>query len=705
MTLVGQAICRLPILTRRSQPSRLARPLPMPPIPHRRLWFWATPTTTPPPRPEEMAGTTVDSAAAARARGMVPAEGPEVRTETSPRRKDREDRAHFSTKRRRPQGGNGNDEAADGAGDAPSYMNIQFSAEEIAAEEKRPKRKVAVLIGYAGTGYKGMQINHQEKTIEGDLFRAFVEAGAISKANASDPRKVSLMRCARTDKGVHAASNVVSLKVILDEPEAAKTAEASTEEGEGTKTNSAETAGDGQNLEVDKAGEAGDMTAEEALTARINKHLPDQIRIWGIIRTNNAFSSHQACDSRWYEYLMPSHVLLPPHPDSFLGKKIVAAVKEKGEFDDWKTRLGETFDFWDKVEENEIKPILSKLDDATRDEVLRRLHVIDDLQQPNQLGAEDVEVEDTAPDGSNKSPAATAVETGETSACETAAPSTADPQAMADAQNDKAAAAPDAEADPADAEMAISSWYTASEAELAVRDIKAAYITAKKRYRVSEERLSQLQGALDCYIGTNNFHNYTILKKFSDSSAKRHIKSFVVNRQPIQIGDTQWLSLKVHGQSFMMHQIRKMVAMAVLLVRSGAPPADRIKASYGPKRISIPKAPGLGLLLERPVFENYSKRAVQSLDRPPLNFDKFEAEIQTFKDKHIYKRMWDVEERANVFHTFYNQLDSFATDYFLWVTANGFDVAYERKEKGDRVPKGLEAQLGDDGENPDEGEG
>lgn len=531
-------------------------------------------------------------------------------------------------------------------------MNIQFSAEEIAAEEKRPKRKVAVLMGYAGTGYKGMQINHLEKTIEGDLFRAFVEAGAISKANASDPRKVSLMRCARTDKGVHAASNVVSLKVILDEPEAeaaGKTAEAATEEGEGVCSNGAEAVEGEKALET---GRAVGITAEEELTARINKHLPDQIRIWGIIRTNNAFSSHQACDSRWYEYLMPSHVLLPPHPDSFLGKKIVAAVKEKGEFDDWKNRLGETFDFWEKVEENEIKPILVRLDDATRDEVLRRLHVVDDLQQPDQLGAEDVEMEDSADDNSNKPSATEAAEAGEASAPETAAPSNADSEAMLDGpgpgRDDNAAPAPAVEADPADAAIAAESWYTASEAELAVREIKAAYIAAKKRYRVSEARLDQLQAALDCYVGTNNFHNYTILKKFSDSSAKRHIKSFTANRQPIQIGDTQWLSLKVHGQSFMMHQIRKMVAMAVLLVRSGAPPANRIRTSYGPKRISIPKAPGLGLLLERPVFDNYSKRAVQTLDRPPLNFDKFEAEIQAFKDEHIYKRMWDVEERSNV---------------------------------------------------------
>lgn len=45
------------------------------------------------------------------------------------------------------------------------------------------------MIGYSGTGYKGMQISGTEKTIEGDLFLAFVKAGAISKANAEDPKK------------------------------------------------------------------------------------------------------------------------------------------------------------------------------------------------------------------------------------------------------------------------------------------------------------------------------------------------------------------------------------------------------------------------------------------------------------------------------------------------------------------------------------
>jgi tRNA pseudouridine38-40 synthase len=99
--------------------------------------------------------------------------------------------------------------------------------------------------------------------------------------------------------------------------------------------------------------------------------------------------------------------------------------------------------------------------------------------------------------------------------------------------------------------------------EAAVKEVKAAYITAKKAYRISEQRRARVQEVLNSYLGTQNFHNYTIQKRFSDPSAKRVIRSFNVGKDPIIINDTEWLSLKVHGQSFMMHQIRKMVAMAV----------------------------------------------------------------------------------------------------------------------------------------------
>jgi len=43
-------------------------------------------------------------------------------------------------------------------GDKPNLLHQGFSAEEVAQEERRPKHKVAVLIGYSGTGYRGMQM-------------------------------------------------------------------------------------------------------------------------------------------------------------------------------------------------------------------------------------------------------------------------------------------------------------------------------------------------------------------------------------------------------------------------------------------------------------------------------------------------------------------------------------------------------------------
>lgn len=487
-----------------------------------------------------------------------------------------------------------------------SNMSIRFSAEEIAAEDRRPKRKVAVLIGYAGTGYKGMQINHNEKTIEGDLFAAFVAAGAIQKRNADDPKKSSFVRCARTDKGVHAAGNVISLKLTIEEPD---------------------------------------------IVEKINEKLPEQIRVWGIQRTNNAFNCYQACDSRWYEYLLPSYTLLPPHPQTFLGKKVIESAKEKGVYEDCLRAWDDVKDYWDEVEKNDINPILDRLDDKSREEVLRAMHASTDAQGIPE--DENADVSGDAETEGQKKRKAEEYGTDESAAkkAKTEDPSVANSGASnvaaEEVKTEEIKAADGAEAVPAENGGDGTTGkpkYQPSPAEVALKEIKAAYVAAKRRYRVTPARIQQLQAALDVYQGTNNFHNYTVQKTFKDPSAKRHIKSFVVNPTPIQIRDTEWLSLKVHGQSFMMHQIRKMVAMAVLCVRC-AVPLSRIKQSYGPTRISIPKAPGLGLLLERPVFESYSKKAQESFDKESLNFDKYEKEIEEFKQRQIYTRIWDTEEK------------------------------------------------------------
>ena len=126
------------------------------------------------------------------------------------------------------------------------------------------------------------------------------------------------------------------------------------------------------------------------------------------------------------------------------------------------------------------------------------------------------------------------------------------------------------------------------------------------------------------------------------------IISFKMNPKPVLIGDTEWLSLKVHGQSFMMHQIRKMVGMAALSIRCGANLERLMLNTFTEKLYSIPKAPSLGLLLERPVFESYNDKAASKFERDPIGFNPYEEEMDKFKHKEIYSRIFSEEEKDNV---------------------------------------------------------
>ena len=547
------------------------------------------------------------------------------------------------------------------------------------------------MIGYAGSGYKGMQINGDEKTIEGDLFKAFVAAGAISKANADDPKKSSLVRCARTDKGVHAAGNVISLKLIMEDPKIIET---------------------------------------------INENLPPQIRVWGMERTNGSFSCYQSCDSRWYEYLIPTFSFLPPHPQSYLGKKLVESAEKEGVFETFKARQEDVASFWETTANVYVKSILEKFDLETRAKIMAAIHSEKDdsdgeqaaRQTPKQNSGE-LAIENTADEklGEASKSASNGNVILMSSSPDTHPKASKRPadeilekdpkakRAKSDDVNDETAiTSADSEIADAPKSAGIAEGDVAvrletadppaplpkvlTPLELAIKEVKAAYITAKKAYRISASRRERVQEALKCYVGTKNFHNYTIQKHPSDPSAKRHIRSFNVQPEPVIINDTEWLSLKVHGQSFMMHQIRKMVAMAALVVRCGTP-MSIIQESYGPKTISIPKAPGLGLLLEAPVFESYNERAVKEFKRETIDFNKYVKEMLEFKQREIYDRIFREEEKDHQyvslplsgaftntarFHDFFHHVDHYRTDYFLWVTASGLSAAKQNHaRKGD----------------------
>jgi tRNA pseudouridine38-40 synthase len=366
------------------------------------------------------------------------------------------------------------------------------------------------------------------------------------------------------------------------------------------------------------------IVEDSDIVQKINEHLNPQIRVWGYEVVTKSFSAYQLCDSRMYEYLIPTHCFLPPHPSTYLGRKLPDIAEQHGDLENYLARQNEVADYWKEVDEREIKPILANVPEEIKTLVQRALYIED---------GQEAEISDEA---ASKAEAATAAATAtdENAAFSAEAATTTDENAAPSTEKPQIGKRP--RPAPEQREIVYET----------IKQIKAAYVKAKQAYRIPEVRLQRVQDALDQYVGTHNFHNYTIQKESTDPSAKRVIKSFNANRQPIIINGTEWVSLKVHGQSFMMHQIRKMVAMVALIVRCGADP-KLIQETYGHTRISIPKAPGLGLLLEHPIFDTYNKRAVAEFSREKISFDKYEKEMNEFKQREIYDRMFREELESN----------------------------------------------------------
>ncbi|WP_048085854.1 tRNA pseudouridine(38-40) synthase TruA [Archaeoglobus veneficus] len=113
--------------------------------------------------------------------------------------------------------------------------------------------RVALKLAYIGTDFAGFQYQPDERTVEGELFKAFESLGINVKA--------SNYKCAgRTDAGVHAFSQVVALDV---------------------------------------------SDAKKVLPRVINANLPDDIVVWAWAKVPDDFNPRYAT-SRTYIYVLYS---------------------------------------------------------------------------------------------------------------------------------------------------------------------------------------------------------------------------------------------------------------------------------------------------------------------------------------------------------------------------------------------------------------
>lgn len=195
-----------------------------------------------------------------------------------------------------------------------------------------------------------------------------------------------------------------------------------------------------------------------------------------------SFSSYQQCDSRRYEYLVPSHCFLPPHPKSYLAKVCYEVAEGEGDLDGFLERNKECDGWWEEVNKKIYE----------------------------QLGNVDKEVLDKALEYEVKSGAAT--ERKERIGSEEETTNSKNIDINPDVP-------PGEDAIDGDINVGAGLW----------KKIGAIYRAEKKTYRISPERLQKVREGFKSYEGTHNFHNFTIQKTFKDPSSKRFIKSFEVS--------------------------------------------------------------------------------------------------------------------------------------------------------------------------------
>lgn len=106
-------------------------------------------------------------------------------------------------------------------------------------------------------------------------------------------------------------------------------------------------------------------------------------------------------------------------------------------------------------------------------------------------------------------------------------------------------------------------------------------------YRLESARLDTFREALKCYEGTKKYHNFTTGKHPSDPSSTRYILSFTCGEPFIDpASGTEWISLSVVGQSFLLNQIRKMIGLACE-VASGHASLSTMTDAVSDKKVTL----------------------------------------------------------------------------------------------------------------------
>ncbi|KAG6610796.1 tRNA pseudouridine(38-40) synthase [Phytophthora cinnamomi] len=216
--------------------------------------------------------------------------------------------------------------------------------------------------------------------------------------------------------------------------------------------------------------------------------------------------------------------------------------------------------------------------------------------------------------------------------------------------------------------------------------IDSTTLEAHKAFRLSDETLEKLNATLKEYVGTHNFHNFTSKMEPTNPQANRFIISFEAERPFVQ-NDMEWVRLRVVGQSFLLHHIRKMIGTAVEIV-SGVTDPSTIERAMQLTKMDLPKAPSVGLYLAQAHFEVYNLKMAESIQtsHPPLDLKEpaVAAAVEQFKRDFIFDHIMKHEERTRTYAKWLRTMEVLPFDY---VAKPYLEWKKEKEEEAERTDR------------------
>lgn len=207
-----------------------------------------------------------------------------------------------------------------------------------------------------------------------------------------------------------------------------------------------------------------------------------------------------------------------------------------------------------------------------------------------------------------------------------------------------------------------------------------------ENYRITDDVLEKVRDLLSRYKGTHKFFNFTTRRKADDSSNARYIMEMTCG-DPFICDDLEFVTITVKGQSFMLHQIRMMVGLVVAIARGVADESVLNRALTEKRRLNLPRAPALGLVLEGVWYRGYNTRITTNgiAMYKCIDWSHVQSEVNTFKRDFIISQIADTERQEKSMLNWLSELHRFSFDVRIDYDNNGDDNAIIYSEKTEAI--------------------